>query len=128
MAEATKKNKVLLIEDDLFMLELLANELNRSGFEVGVGKTGKEGVEQFQKMQPEVVLLDLILPDEHGFDVLKKIRKMPGGSKAKIMILSNVSESAEVKEADQLGIDDYLVKVNYSIAEIVEKIKKLLGL
>lgn len=127
MADTAAKKKVLLVEDDVFMIELLANELNNAGFEVSVGKTGKEGVEKFQKTKPEVVLLDLILPDEHGFDVLRKIKRLEGGAQAKVIILSNISESADVKEAQKLGIDEYLVKVNYSIAEIVEKIKKLLG-
>ena len=66
--------KVLLVEDDVFMAELLAGELSRAGLNVTIGKTGKEGVESFLATAPDIVLLDLLLPDMHGFEVLQKIR------------------------------------------------------
>ena len=123
----TGGKKILLIEDDVFMAELLAGELARAGFNIEIGKTGKEGVDNFAKAKPDLVLLDLLLPDMHGFEVLQKIRQDPAGEKTKVIILSNLSEGRDVDEAKRLGATDYLVKVNYSIPEIVEKVRGWLG-
>ncbi len=120
--------KVLLVEDDVFMAELLAGELSRAGLNVTIGKTGKEGVESFLATAPDIVLLDLLLPDMHGFEVLQKIRQDPSRGNTKVVILSNLSEGRDVDEARRLGATDYLVKVNYSIPEIVEKVRVWLGL
>lgn len=127
MADAIKK-KVLLVEDDVFMAELLAGELGRAGFDITTAKTGKEGVDHFSKAGPDLVLLDLLLPDMHGFEVLQAIRKDESRGNAKVVILSNLSEGKDVEEAKRLGATDYLVKVNYSIPEIVEKVRGWLGL
>ena len=127
MAEDQRK-KILLVEDDLFMAELLSGELERAGFAMTTAKTGKEGVEKFESISPDLVLLDLLLPDMHGFDVLQKIRQDPGRGKTKVIILSNLSEGRDMEEARRLGATDYLVKVNYSIPEIVQKAREWLGL
>jgi len=127
MADEQKK-KVLLVEDDLFMAELLGGELGRAGFDVVIGKTGKEGVENFGSSSPDIVLLDLLLPDMHGFEVLQKIRQDPSRGNTKVVILSNLSEGKDIEEAKRLGATDYLVKVNYSIPEIVQKVRGWLGL
>jgi len=128
MSGAITKQKILLVEDDIFMVELLAQELSGAGFEVSLAKTGKEGIQKFREINPDLVLLDILLPDANGIEVLRNIRREPQGAYAKVMILSNISEGSDVDEAKKLNVVDYLVKANTSLTEIAEKAKKALGL
>ena len=105
------------------MSDLLTQALTRAGFEVANAKTGSEGVSKFQEWHPDLILLDLILPDQNGFEVLRQIRRMPGGPEVKVIVLSNLSRETQGEEAHRLGALDYLVKSNFSLDEIVEKIK-----
>ena len=126
MTEAENKIKILLIEDDIFMSDLLASALTRAGYEVIGAKSGADGLKIFQEARPRVILLDLLLPDEGGFDTLRKIRRCEGGADAKVIVLSNLSREQNAEEARRLGAVDYLVKVNFSLDEIIEKIKSVL--
>ena len=126
MAEGQKRFKILIIEDDVFMLDLLSRELTAAGFEVLIAKNGKEGSAKFLSVKPDITLLDLILPDESGFNILRRIRREPDGVHAKVMILSNLSEAGDIEEAKRLGVLDYMVKANSSLPEIVQKIKEFL--
>ena len=125
--ESGKKIKILLIEDDVFMIELLSQELVRSGFDMAVARTGTEGVAKFQNEKPDMILLDLILPGEHGFDVLRAIRKMSDGAKVKVIVLSNLSENKDKEDAKRLGVIDYLVKANNELPEIIDHVRKALA-
>lgn len=122
----TPKKKILVVEDDPFMIDLLCAELGKTGAELILAKTGSEGVEKFKETSPDLVMLDIILPDQDGFDALRAIRRLPGGPEARVIILSNVAEGANLEKAKQLGVQDYLMKSNYSLAEVLERVKKLL--
>lgn len=126
MTGEEKKVKVLLIEDDPFMSDLLTRALDRAGFEAISAKTGGEGVKKFQESRPDVILLDLLLPDENGFESLRKIRRCDGGAGVKVIVLSNLSREANFEEAKHLGAADYLVKVNFSLDDIIDKIRSIL--
>ncbi len=126
MPEETKKKKILLVEDDVFMVELLAKDLETAGFEVVVAKNGNEGVKKFEESAPDIVLLDLLLPDQNGFETLRQIRRHPGGPATKVMILSNIAEGPDMEEAKRLGVVEYLIKANFTMQEIVKKIKEAL--
>lgn len=120
------KTKVLIIEDDLFMGELLMRALDRAGFEVIIAKTGGEGLAKFRETKPAVILLDLLLPDENGLEALRKIRRTEGGPDVKVIVLSNLSRESNFEEAKRLGALDYLVKVNFSLDEIITKVRSVL--
>lgn len=124
MADKVKK-KILLVEDDVFMVDLLSRELGAAGFEVALAKNGEEGIAQASKAKPDLVILDLILPDRHGLSVLREIRKTPEGASLKVMVLSNVSEAQDKEEAKELGVADYLIKANSSLTDIVERAKSV---
>ena len=124
--EPRKKIKILLIEDDVFMIELLSQELTQSGFDIAVGITGTEGIEKYHTEKPDLILLDLLLPDVLGFEVLRAIRKTPDGAKAKVIVLSNLSESKDQEEAKRLGVVEFLVKANYELHEIIDHVRKSL--
>ena len=125
--EETSKKHILLVEDDVFMIDLLAHELAAAGFTVTIAKTGKEGVEKYDKVKPDLIVLDILLPDQDGFETLRQIRRKPEGMLAKVIILSNIAEGSNVEEARRLGVLDYLIKANLSLADIIEKIRSVLG-
>lgn len=118
----------MLIEDDLFMIELLANELTNAGFEPVSFKLGKEAIEKFEESRPDIILLDLLLPDQNGLETLRAIRRLPGGAHTKVIVLSNIAEGLDKEEAKRLGVIDYLVKANHSLPEIIDRVKKVLEL
>ncbi len=125
MADTTN-NKVLLIEDDVFMVDLLSKDLAKSGFSVEIARTGKEGVEKYQAFVPNLMLLDIMLPDQDGLETLRQIRRMPGGPEAKAIILSNIAEGPQADEAKRLGAVGYYVKANLTLTEIVEAVRTVL--
>lgn len=126
MATTPNQKKILLVEDDVFMLELLVTELTQAGFNVAVAKTGIEAVTQFSEAHPDIILLDIILPDENGFEALRQIRRKEGGVETKVVVLSNLSDEADKEEAKRLGAIDYMVKAHYSLPEIVQKVRTVL--
>ena len=108
------------------MVELLANELKNAGLETYSFQIGQAAIDRFIELQPDLIILDLLLPDKNGFEVLQEIRRLPNGVQAKVMVLSNMAEDADKDEAKRLGVQEYLVKANYSLPEILVKIKALL--
>lgn len=122
-----KKSKILLIEDDPVLTEIMVAELQKSDFETIVAKTGREGMESFRNSRPDLVILDIVLPDGNGFETLREIRRLPEGRGVKVMVFSNVAEGSQIEEAERLGVAASLLKVNFSAAEVVEKIKQILG-
>lgn len=126
MDNESKNPKILLIEDDAFMVELLVHELQKAGFVIEVAKSSEEGVKKFPEVRPDLILLDIVLPDESGFNTLRKIRRLPRGPETGVIVLSNLAEGSDVEEAKRLGAVDYLVKANFSLDEIVEKIRAAL--
>lgn len=126
MAEETSKPKILLIEDDLFMTGLLVKELNVFNYDIEIAKTGTEGVEKFRSFKPDLILLDIILPDLNGLEALRQIRREPEGRETKVLVLSNISETTDMEEAKRLGVAGYMVKANFSLTEIINKIRQIL--
>ena len=108
------------------MGDLLTTALIHAGFDVADAKTGGEGVRLFQEWHPDLILLDLILPDQNGFEALRQIRRCPGGPEAKVIVLSNLSKETQGEEAARLGALDYLVKSNFALDEIIAKIRSVL--
>lgn len=127
MVEGDSKSKILLIEDDAFMVDLLGKELGAFGYQLEIAKTGLEGVEKFHIFKPDLILLDILLPDQNGFDVLRQIRRDPEGRETKVLILSNLDKRSNLEEAKRLNATDYLVKANFSLSEIVARIQGVLG-
>ena len=126
MPEEFKKPKIFVVEDDVFMVELLANELKNAGLETYSFQMGQGAIDKFTELQPDLIVLDLLLPDKNGFEVLREIRRLPNGAHVKVMVLSNMAEDADKEEATRLGVNEYLVKANYSLPEILSKIQAML--
>ena len=123
-----QKKKILLVEDDEFLSEILSRRLQEAGFETRLGKTAALALELLKKEKVDLILLDLILPGMNGFEFLKEIKKNNSPlSEIPVIVLSNLGQDEEISRAKSLGAKDYLVKAHYSTKEIIEKIKEFLG-
>ncbi len=118
--------KILIVEDDKFLRDLLARKLQDEKFEVVTAIDGEEGIKKTEEEKPDMVLLDLILPSINGFEVLKKIKENPKTSAVPVIILSNLGQKEDVERALNGGAKDYLIKANFTLDEILDKIRKYL--
>lgn len=115
--------KIVLVEDDEILSKVLSTELSDAGFEVSQAFDGEAGLELVRSKQPDLVLLDLILPKKHGFAVLEELKKSPETKAIPVIILTLLGEDEDIKKGLRLGANDYLVKSSHAIGEIVDKIK-----
>ena len=119
-------SKILIIEDDSFLQSLEVNKLSKSHYELITASNGTEGMKKIAEPGIDLVLLDLILPDIDGFEILKKIRSNGDTKKTPVIVFSNLSEDKDVKKANELGVTKFMVKSNFTLDELVEEIKKIL--
>lgn len=115
--------KILLVEDDKFLLKFFAARLKEEDFEVILAEDGEEAVRKVKEKKPDLVLLDLILPKKDGFAVLKEIKSDEKTKNIPVFVLSNLGQESDREKAKELGAVDYLVKVNFDLKEIIKKIK-----
>lgn len=118
--------KIILIEDEEALQKSLSKSLEMENFTVISAYDGKAGLEMALKENPDLILLDLILPQMDGFEVLKELKKSPKTKDVPIIILTNLEQSQSVEKTMEFGPLNYLVKANYNLDEIVSKIKELL--
>ncbi len=119
--------KILIVEDDKFLRELMTRKLLSLQYEVVSASDGEEGLEKIKTELPDVVLLDLILPGINGFEVLELAKKDSAIAKIPVIILSNLGQSEDIKKGLELGAQDFLVKAHFTPQEIVDKLKLILG-
>lgn len=124
---------ILLVEDDPFLVDIYATKLKEVGFEVVVASDGetvfrilKEKNETGSHLWPDAVLLDIVLPQSDGWEILGQIKKEEKLKNLKVIILSNLGQKAEVEKGLELGAAKYLIKAHYTPSQIVEEIKKIL--
>ncbi len=120
--------RILLVEDDQFLRELMTTKLKREGFDVHVAVDGREGLQMIQTVKPDIVLLDVILPGLDGFNVLQQVRASGDQivSQVPIVLLSNLGQDSDVQKGKALGANDYLIKSNLTIDEIIKKIHRFM--
>lgn len=121
------KQKIVLVEDDQILSKVLSEELKESGFEVYQAFDGEEGLAMVQAKKPSLVLLDLVMPKKHGFDVLAELKKSPTTKEIPVIVLTMLGQDEEIKKGLKLGANDYIVKSQHAVAEIVEKINEFFG-
>ncbi len=118
--------KVLIIEDDKFLRELINRKLQSENFETVLAIDGETGLDLIIKENPDIVLLDLILPGINGFEVLTKVKKNEKTKNIPVIILSNLGQKDDIEKGMGIGATDYLVKAHFTPSEIVEKINQIL--
>jgi DNA-binding response OmpR family regulator len=119
--------KVLIVEDDKFLRELMTKKLASEGFEIVEAMDGESGVKKIKEEKPDMALLDLILPGIDGFEVLAKVKEDPLTASIPVVILSNLGQKDDVEKGLKLGATDYLVKAHFTPNEIIKKVREVLG-
>ena len=124
---ADSQIKVLLVEDDLMLCEMYQMKFESEGFLVWKGNNGVEGLKLLsEKGVPDILLLDVIMPQMDGFTMLAKVKENPAWKNIPVILLTNLGQENDVKKGIAMGANDYLVKANFTPAQVVEKVKALL--
>lgn len=127
MASSQPAKTVLCIEDEPALQQALGDFLRGQGYRVRAAYNGAEGLALARSARPDLVLLDLILPGQHGLEVLAAMRSDPALAALPVVLLTNVESSEAVERAVALGAKAYLVKTNYTLEEVLEKVVSLIG-
>ena len=128
MESNNKAKKILLVEDDDSLANVYLARLEVEGFIVKRVPNGEDALASAQEFKPDLVLLDVMMPKVSGFDVLDILRNTPDTANLKIIMLTALSQDSDKARANELGADDYLVKSQIVISDVVDKIKQHLGM
>lgn len=119
--------KILIIEDERVLADLLKKRLIAEGYEAEVCLRGDEGLQKLKEMMPDLLLLDIILPGMDGFEIMENISKDKELSKIPIIIVSNSGQPVEIGRAQKLGAKDWLIKAEFDPQEVVDKVLRQIG-
>ncbi len=120
--------KILLVEDDDSLAGVYTTRLQAEGFDIKRVPNGEDALAAALEYDPDLILLDVMMPKVSGFDVLDILRNTPETANTRVIMLSALSQEADRQKAMSLGVDDYLVKSQVVIADVVEKIRQHLGI
>jgi len=119
--------KILLIEDEEIMIDLLQRKITQEGYEIRVARNGEEGLAAMKEKKPDLVLLDIIMPKMEGFEVMEHMQADKDLKKIPVIVISNSGQPVEIDRAQKMGARDWLIKTEFDPQEVIEKIKKQIG-
>lgn len=125
---AVVKKRILLVEDDDALAKAYTSRLVAEGFEIKRVSNGEEGLSAALEFKPDLIILDAMMPKVSGFDVLDILRNTPETTNIRIIMLSALSQDSDQKRAKDLGVDDYLIKSQVMMSDVVARIKSNLNL
>lgn len=120
------EDKILVVEDDMFLRDLLGQKLDEEGVVAQYAEDGLSAIDMIKEIHPDLVVLDIILPGIDGFEVLERIKQDEEVKDIPVLILSNLGQEEDINKAKQLGAEDFLVKANVNLNKIVNEINKYL--
>lgn len=121
------KKRILLVEDDQGLAKVYVSRLELEGFEVRHVANGEVALSTALEFKPDLIVLDAMMPQISGFDVLDILRNTPETMNVRVIMLTALSQAKDKEMAEKLGADDYLVKSQVVIGDVVERIKHHLG-
>ena len=121
------KKKILLIEDEEIITDLLERKLTKEGYCVDVARDGEQGLEKMRNDKPDLVLLDIVMPKLGGFEVMERMRKDKELNSIPVIIISNSGQPVELDRAKELGASDWLIKAQFDPQEVLDKVIKQIG-
>lgn len=119
--------KILIVEDDSAIGKILLNKLNEEGYVAFLETNGRDGLERALTEQPDLIILDLMMPIMDGLTMLKELRKHEWGKTAKVLIMTNITNDEKLQEALENGVFEYLVKANWELGHVLDKINNMLS-
>ncbi len=117
---------VLIVEDDVFLADIYKKKFEMENFKVTVSDNGEKGLNDIKKKNPDVVLLDILLPKLDGFGVLEKIKADKTTCAIPVILLTNLGQKDDVEKGLEMGAVDYLIKAHFKPSEVVDKVRKVL--
>ena len=123
-----QKKKILLVEDDMALSAVYRSRLEIEGFDVREANNGEDALSATVEYRPDLILLDVMMPKISGFDVLGILRNTPETANVRIIMLTALSQPKDKERAESLGVDDYLVKSQVVIGDVVARVKHHLGI
>ncbi len=122
------KPTILIVDDDPFILDMYVLKFQEKGFAIAIAKNGKDALKKMKETSPRVMLLDIVLPAMDGFEVLRTLKEDPALRDVKVILLTNLGQKEDVDRGMKLGADDYIIKAHFTPNEVVEKVKRVLGI
>ncbi len=124
--DKNKIHKVLIVDDDKFLLDMYCMKFKKNGFEVSGMSGGNEAIEAIRGgFAPDILMTDLVMPTMNGFEFLETIQKEKLAPKAVIIVLTNQGQASDIDKAKKIGVDGYIVKASTIPSEVVEQVKKI---
>lgn len=123
---AQERIKILLVEDDSFLVEMYTTKFELEGFDVVTAEDGSRGLELAQSENPDIILLDILMPKMDGFEVLDSLKKNAKTADIPVVLLTNLGQKDDVKKGFEKGAVGYLIKAHFMPSEVVDKIKAIL--
>ena len=120
------KDKILIVEDENFLLDMYKMKFEQGGFEVITAVDGEEAIRTSKREKPDIILLDIMMPKINGFEVLENLKTSPITKLIPVLIFSNFSQKEKIKKGIALGAIDYFLKTNYTPTQVLEKVKNIL--
>lgn len=120
-------SKIMLVEDDVALRDIYSSRFEAEGYKVVTAADGEEALTIAVKEKPDLILLDVMMPKISGFDVLDILRNTPETKTTKIIVMSALSQTADMEKGKSLGADEYLVKSQVTLSEVVEKVKAIIA-
>lgn len=130
--DSKKERKILVVEDDPFLSDIYNTKLKQAGFTVDLAMAGEECIEKLSANQYDLMVLDIVLPQLNGWEILGRVKEMrrqnPNSpiNNLKIIILSNLGQKEEIKKGLDLGADGFMIKAHFTPSEVAEEIDKAL--
>ena len=118
--------KIVLAEDDDFLRDICETKLKKEGFSVSAACNGVEALAKIKEETPNIILLDIIMPEMDGFEVLKKIKEIPEKASIPVIMLTNLGQASEIEKGFALGAEDYIIKAHFTVGEIIEKVREII--
>lgn len=122
-----KMPRILIVDDDRNLQKLYQTALGSRGYVIDIAQNGEEALKKIEEEKPDLVILDIMMPNIHGLHVLEILRSTPETKDLKVMILTALDDEGIKKKAISLGADEYIIKSQATITSVMQKIESLLG-
>jgi CheY-like chemotaxis protein len=119
--------KILIVEDEGIIIDLLKKKLEKEGYDVEIAKDGEEGLRKIKEIWPDLILLDIEMPKISGLGLMEEINKNPSLKRIPIIVMSEAGEPFELKRARELGARDFIIKIEADLPQIINKIIQQIG-
>jgi CheY-like chemotaxis protein len=124
--ESIKGKKVMIVEDDKFFISLISKKLADNGLSSVAANDGKTALELVVKESPDIIILDIMLPDMDGFEILKRIKEMPSAMDIPVVFLSNLGSREDIMKGRELGATNFLIKATVTMDEVLQEIVRIM--